>query len=316
MPDNSSHSAAARRMVEALLETPKLAIDKMPVLHQIFERVGTSCSENMRRYCAAPTTFFINQVKPDNAWDVLENYDDAIAATFYVPEWDSTILIGVDRKFVFALIESSYGADGTEAPYESSRPFSNFEARFIKEVLLMAASSLEACFESVSQVTFRFDRLETSVEFTILGPNDMPVVAAQILFQVLDHGGRMFILIPQAALYPIRKKLAREHQPVSQSNDPRWMQRMQRGISQTDVTLQAVLETRTMTLGEIRELKVGQLVPLRAHTQDLIAIQSGGEQLFAAKLGQGNGRFLCVIETVNSAKDSIIDNLMKSLGKS
>jgi flagellar motor switch protein FliM len=180
----------------------------------------------------------------------------------------------------------------------------------------MAASSLEACFESVSQVTFRFDRLETSVEFTILGPNDMPVVAAQILFQVLDHGGRMFILIPQAALYPIRKKLAREHQPVSQSNDPRWMQRMQRGISQTDVTLQAVLETRTMTLGEIRELKVGQLVPLRAHTQDLIAIQSGGEQLFAAKLGQGNGRFLCVIETVNSAKDSIIDNLMKSLGKS
>lgn len=315
MPDNSSHSAAARRMVEALLETPKLAIDKLPVLHTIFERVATSCSESMRRFCAAPTTFFVNQVKPDNAWDVLENYEDAIAATFYVPEWDSTVLIGVDRKFVFSLIEAAYGADGSEAPYESDRPFSNFESRFIKDVLLTAASALESCFEPVVQVSFKFDRLETNVEFTILGPNDLPVVAAQILFQVMDHGGRMFILIPQVALYPLRKKLAREHQPVSHANDPRWAQRMQRGISQTDVTLQAILETRTMTLGEISNLHVGQLLQLRAHTQDLISIQSGGEQLFAAKLGQSNGRFLCVIETVNSAKDLIIDNILKGSGK-
>jgi hypothetical protein len=60
----------------------------------------------------------------------------------------------------------------------------------------------------VTQVSFKLDRLETGVEFTILGPNDMPVVAAQILFQVMDNGGRMFIFVPQAALYPLRKKLA------------------------------------------------------------------------------------------------------------
>jgi flagellar motor switch protein FliM len=315
MPESSSNSAAARRMVEALLETPKLAIDKLPVLHTIFERVATSCSEGMRRFVSAPTTFFVNQVKPDSAWDVLENYEDAIAATFFVPEWDATVLIGVDRKFVFSLLETSFGSDGTDAPYESDRAFSSFEGRFSKEVLLMAASALEVCFESITQVSFKFDRLETSVEFTILGPNDLPVVAAQILFQVMDHGGRMFILIPQAALYPIRKKLAREHQPVAHTADPRWTQRMQRGISQTQVTLQAILETRTMTLGEVRNFRVGQLVELHAHAQDLITVQSGGEQLYAAKLGQSNGRFLCVIEAVSGAKDVIIESLLKAPGK-
>ena len=106
----------------------------------------------------------------------------------------------------------------------------------------------------------------------------------------------MFILIPQAALYPIRKKLAREHQPVTQPNDPRWTQQMQRGISRTDVTLQAVLETRIMTLGDITRFQVGQLLHLRAQTHDLIAIQSGGEQLFHAKLAQANGKFLFIIE--------------------
>jgi flagellar motor switch protein FliM len=315
MADSKPKSAAARRMVEALLETPKLSIDKLPVLHTIFERVATSCTENLRRFCAAPATFFVNQVKGDNAWDVLENYEDAIAATFYVPEWDSPILIGVDRKFVFSLIEASFGADGSEKPYEDNRPFSNFEARFIKHFLIDAATALEGCFENVSPIGFKFDRLETSIEFTILGPNDVPVVVAQVLFQVMDNGGRMFILIPQSALYPIRKKLAREHQPVAQPHDPRWAQRMQRGISTTEVTLQAVLETRTMTLGEIKSLHVGQLVQLRAHARDLISVQSGTELLFRAKLGQSSGRFILIIETVNSTKAVAIDNLVKGLGK-
>jgi flagellar motor switch protein FliM len=315
MPDSSSNSAAARRMVEALLETPKLALDKLPVLHTIFERVATSCTESLRQICAAPTTFFVNQVKPGDAWDILENYEDAIAATFYVPEWDSSLLIGLDRKFIFSLIDAAFGADGLDAPYESDRSFSALEARFAKQVLLLAANALERCFETVTQVTFKLDKLETSIEFTILGPNDMPVVAAQILFQVMDNGGRMFILIPQAALYPIRKKLAREHQSVDLGNDPRWTQQMQRGISRTEVTLQAILETRFMSLGEVMQLKVGQLLQLRAHTHDLIAIQSGNEQIFRAKLGQANGKFLFVIETINNLKGNAIDSLIKGAPK-
>ena len=315
MSDSSPNSAAARRMVEALLETPKLAIDKLPVLHAIFERVATSCTESLRQICSAPATFFVNQVKPGDAWDTLESYEDSIAATFYVPEWDATILIGVDRKFVFSLIEASFGSDGTDLPYESDRPFSSLEGRFAKQILSIAGAALEQCFEVVTQVSFKLDRLETSVEFTILGPNDVPIVAAQILFQVMDNGGRMFILIPQSALYPLRKKLAREHQPVNLANDPRWTQQMQRGISRTEVTLQAILETRIMLLGDISQFRVGQLLPLRAHTQDLIAIQSGSEQLYRAKLGQSNGKFLFVIETVNNMKETAIEYIIKGVMK-
>jgi flagellar motor switch protein FliM len=315
MPDSSSKSAAARRMVEALLETPKLAIDKLPVLHTIFERVATSCTEKLRQICSAPATFFVNQVKPGDAWDILENYEDSIAATFYAPEWDASILIGLDRKFIFSLIAASFGSDGTEVHYESDRPFSTLEGRFAKEILIIAAGALERSFEAVTQVSFKLDRLETSVEFTILGPNDIPVVAAQILFQVMDNGGRMYILIPQAALYPIRKKLAREHQPVNIANDPRWTQQMQRGISRTEVTLQAILETRIMSLGDVTQMKVGQLMQLRAQTQDLIAIQSGDEQIFRAKLGQANGKFLFVIETVNNTKESAIEYIIKGVMK-
>jgi flagellar motor switch protein FliM len=302
MADNTAPSASARRMVETLTETPKLHIDKLPVLHAIFERVATSCSENLRQMCAAPTTFFVNQVKGDNSWDILENYEDAIAALIYVPEWDAMILIGVDRKFVFSLLEVSYGAEGNETPFDSDRPFSTLEGRFAKEFLMMAAQALQSCFETVGSVTFKFDRLETKVEFTIMGPNDVPVVAAQVLFQVMDNGGRMFILIPQSALYPIRKKLEREHQPISLPNDPRWTKRMQRGIAQTEVKLEAILEKRVMMLGDVTQFQVGQLLELRTHSYDLITLESGDEPLFRAKLGQANDKFIVIIESAHNEK--------------
>jgi flagellar motor switch protein FliM len=77
-----------------------------------------------------------------------------------------------------------------------------------------------------------------------------------------------------------------------------------------------VLETRIMTLGDIKNLYVGQLLHLRAQTHDPIAIQSGGEQLFQAKLAQANGKFLFIIESVNSMKDLLIDNILKGPAKS
>src|SRR5688572_33193103 len=98
MPDKDP--AAARRIVQKLLEPPKLSIDRLPVLHTIFERVATICSEHLRQYCAAPTTFFVNQVKTGNSWDILESYEDGVAVVYYIPEWDANVLIWVDRTFV------------------------------------------------------------------------------------------------------------------------------------------------------------------------------------------------------------------------
>ena len=314
MPD-AKDPAASRRMVQKLLEPPKLSIDRLPVLHTIFERVATTCSEALRQYCSAPTTFFVNQVKTGNSWDVLENYEDSVAIVYYIAEWDASMLIGLDRKFVFSLIETTYGADGSEPPYDSDRPFSGFEARFAKEIIGLAAGALESSFESVANLTFKFERLETKVEFTILGPNDIPVVTAQILFQVADLGGRMFVLMPQGALYPLRKKLEREHQPVSLPNDPRWTRQMQKGVARTDVKLQAILEKKMMTLGEVTHLEVGQLIKLNTNSTDLITLESGSEPLFRCRLAQSKGAFIVLIETTISTKDEFIGEILNSPSK-
>ena len=108
-------NVATRPGTEKLLETPKLALDRLPVLTNILERLVATCAERFREYCTIPCSFFVNQLEAGNSWDVLESYEDSIAAIYYARAWDAQVLVGLDRRFIFSLIDAAYGGDGSDA---------------------------------------------------------------------------------------------------------------------------------------------------------------------------------------------------------
>lgn len=293
-----------------LLQRPKLQIDRLPVLQSIFERLAQACTEGFRSICVPPVTFFLNQVETKYSWDVLETYEDSIAAIIHCREWDTPLLIGLDRRFVFSLVEAAVGGDGTESPYESDRPFSTFEMQLANRVLEIAVGSLQSSFSALAPTTFKIEKVESKLEFSALGPRNIPSVVTQLLFQVVDQGGRMFVLIPQSALYGIRGKLGSERSFTSSSTDPGWSRKMQSGVAKTEVTLTAVLEGRSMMLSEIAELRPGQIIALNSTPQSLVSIESGTEQVFWAKLGQSDGHFTVVIEKPATQKEETLEEIL------
>ncbi|MFZ4808337.1 MAG: flagellar motor switch protein FliM [Hyphomicrobiaceae bacterium] len=301
---------AQEQAAHILLQRPKLQIDRMPVLQSIFERLAQACTEGFRQLCVPPVTFFLNQVENKYSWDVLETYEDSIAAIIHCREWDSPLLIGVDRRFVFSLVEAAVGGDGSESPYDSDRPFSVFELNLAQKVLELAANSLQASFSAVVPTTFKIEKVESKLEFSALGPRNIPSVVTQLLFQVIDQGGRMFVLIPQSALYNMRAKLGQERSITSNSPDPGWARKMQSGVAKTEVTLQAVLEGRSMTLSEISNLKPGQVLALNSTPTSLVSLQSGDRQLFWCRLGQSDGHFTVAIDTPVSNKEETLEEII------
>ncbi len=286
-----------------LMEAPKLNLGRMPVLRAILERLAAECGELLGRLSNETMTFFVNQIEPGNSWDILESYEDSVGAIYHAVEWDSRFLIGLDRRFVFSTMEAAYGGDASEAPLDSDRPFSSLELRIAKDVFSTVIPRLEALFSNFTPVTFSFDKMATPLDFTILGPTDVPAVIVQLLFQVQDSGGRMFLLIPQAALYPIRRKLERETSAPPVVNDPHWTRKLKTGLSRTSVSLSAVLDGETMTLGEVASLKAGQILPLRSGPKSLVTLQSGEESLFMCQAGQSNGVFTLMVDAPVSEKD-------------
>jgi flagellar motor switch protein FliM len=297
---------------DKLLEPPKLEVERLHVLKGVLERLVTTLSERFRDYCNVPSSFFVNQMESGNSWDVLESYEDSIAGIYYCRQWDSKIVIGLDRRFIFSLIDAAFGGDGSMPAFESDRPFTSLEARLARSVFSIVIPELEDLLNPITPVNLDLEKLETKLDFQILGQTDVPVISVQILFQILDNGGRMFMIIPQSALYPIRKLLERTRALDGTSVDPEWQKKLQDGLASSNMLLKGVLEGPEMTLDEIAALEPGQILRLDADTKSLIGLECQDERIFWCRLAQSKSQFALVIEQPIDRQKELVADLIGS----
>jgi flagellar motor switch protein FliM len=230
----------------------------------------------------------------------------AIVGLFQVIGWDSRVLVGFDRDFVFSVVEMLLGGDGTEPPLEDERNFSSIEVQMSQFVMEQIGQSLQAAFAQVSPARFRFERAETRMDFAGAGRRTQPAFVARFILQALNRGGEMFVIIPQAALAPLRQALARFPTRETAPADPTWTRKINDEVRRTEVSIRAIAETRALTLGDIANFRVGQIVRLEATTQSRIKVESSEQPLFWAFVGQNDGRYtLCIDEAVDREREFV-----------
>jgi len=296
---------------DKLLDAAGITIDRLPMLHIIFDRLATISADALRHMSASPSYFSLSNIEHGRIGEVLEGYEsNAVAGVFYAPEWDSRILIGLDRDFVFTMIEVLFGADGTEPPLDEERQFSNVELRVAQALLELIGKAFHSSFSMMPDAPLKFERLETRMDFAIIGRRNSMAVIAKLLVQALGRGGEMFVVIPQSALHLLRQSLVNAMTGEASVQDPRWSKQIQSEIQRTEVALRAVLEERQLTLGEIANLKVGQILELKATARSLVKIECKDQPLFWCHLGQSEGMYtLRVHETIDPHQDFIDDIL-------
>jgi flagellar motor switch protein FliM len=94
--------------------------------------------------------------------------------------------------------------------------------------------------------------------------------------------------------------------------DPRWLKQISEEVQRTSVTISAVLESRTFTLGDIAGLAVGSTLILPATPQSRVKVESSEQPLFWAYLGQDQGfHTLCIDEPIDRDREFINDVLSR-----
>jgi flagellar motor switch protein FliM len=205
-----------------------------------------------------------------------------------------TALIVFDPNLVFLLVDNLFGGDGRFHTRVEGRDFTQTEQRIIQRVLDIVFETYAKSWEPVYPVEFEYVRSEMNTQFAnIATPNEV-VVATTF---TIEHGpvsGEMHFCTPYSMIEPIRDILTSSLQGETLEMDKRWVRLMTQQIQTAEVELVADLGTARATLGEVLNMKAGDVIPLQV--PETISAKVDGVPVMECTYGKFNGQYALRVE--------------------
>lgn len=311
MSDQRRQATALKDGPERLLDAGGISVERMPLLNVIFDRMLTQCSESLRGLCSSPAIFSVVSSQTERMGEILSAFEGrVIVAIFQAAAWESRIILGCDHNFLFSMAEALFGGDGGEQAVVEDRSPSNIEMRIAQAVFDRVAKAMQASFAAVVETTIKFETLETRMDFAVIVPRGTFAILTTVNLQILDRTGEMYIVLPQPALNAIRQNLANDSNKDTVARDPRWVRQMQNEITRSEVTVSAMIEEHQFTLGDIANLKVGQVMHLQATPKSRVKLECNSQALFWCQLGQAEGHYTLRVDEIVDKDQEFMDDLL------
>lgn len=204
-----------------------------------------------------------------------------------------TALIILDAKLVFKLVDNFFGGDGRHAKIEG-REFTPTELRVVEMVLNQAFIDLKEAWKQILEINFEYVNSEVNPSLAnIVSPNEAVVISS---FHIeLDGGGGEFhITVPYSMFEPLREVLDSGLQTDSDDQDDRWLNALREDVLDAKVDIECDVVTREVTLRDIVELRVGDVIPV--DFPDFHVLTANGVPMFTTQLGQSHGNLALKIK--------------------
>jgi flagellar motor switch protein FliM len=213
-----------------------------------------------------------------------------------------TALMVFDPNLVFLMVDNLFGGDGRFHTRVEGRDFTQTEQRIIARMLEIVFENYAKSWEPVYPVQFEFVRSEMNTQFAnIATPNEV-VVATTFTIELGPVSGEMHFCTPYSTIEPIRDRLTSSLQGETLEVDKRWIRLMTQQIQTAEVEIVADFGVARVTLGDILNMKVGDIVPLVV--PETIAAKVDEVPVMECSYGKLNGQYALRVEKLLTQTDS------------
>lgn len=210
-----------------------------------------------------------------------------------------TSLMVFDPGLVFLIVDNMFGGDGRFHTRVEGRDFTLTEQRIIKRVLDIVFETYAKSWEPVYPIEFEYVRSEMNTKFAnIATPNEV-VVATTFTIEIGSASGEVHFCVPYATIEPIRDLLTSPLQGEFLGIDKRWVRLMTQQIQTAEVELVANLGTTRMSLHDVLNMKVGDVIPLAISEE--VEAKVDGVPVMSCKYGVFNGQYALRVEKLLKA---------------
>lgn len=208
-----------------------------------------------------------------------------------------------DPDFVFLVVDNMFGSDGRYHVRVEGRDFTPTEQRIIQRLLDVVFEEYQKAWEPVFPTEFNYVRSEMNTQFANIATPTEVVVAVTFKIELGASGGDFHVCFPYSMIEPIRDLLYSSMQADRMEVDNRWLNLLSRQIQTADVEMVCDFAKANLTLGEILELKVGDIIPF--DMQEELTLDVSGVPMFKCKAGAHKGNYAVKINKQLSSFEKI-----------
>lgn len=267
----------------------------------------TRIHENFARYL---TTYFSAQLRTFVQISVVQveqlPYDEFIRSIpkmtilniFEAEPLEGRMVLEVNPNVAFAMLDRLLGGAGY-APNKITN-LTEIETTVMERIFSRAFDSLQEAWKTIIDISPCLEALETNPQFMqIVSPNET-IALISLSTKIGDTTGMINLCIPHVVIEPIMSKLSVHHWFVSQkkARDEQDVHALEQNIHRAKLPVVAELGTSEITVQELLNLNVDDVITLNKPAENALHIKVGDRLKFLGTPGQMKGKIAVQISEV------------------
>ena len=280
---------------------------RMPTLEIINDRFARNLRVALFNYMSRSPDISVGPVKVHKYGDFLRNIvlPTNINLLSMKPLRGSAMLI-CEPQLIFTIIDSLFGGNGRFHTRIEGREFSTTEMRIIRHIVSMVCEEYRRGWQGVYPLDLEYQRSEMQPQFASIATPSEIIVSTSFTIDIGSNGGQIYLLMPYAALEPIRDTLFSAIQGDAHGTDRRWVDLLTQQIKTAEVTLTADLAGASATVSDLMTLKPGDFIEL--DLKQTLSAKVDNVPVFECRYGTSNGRYAIRIQSFLTMPDDTIED--------
>lgn len=262
-------------------------------------------SDNFARFLTSTLSAYLRSVIQVNLVSVSEeSYEEflkslpnpTVLAVFSLLPLEGTAVIEMNPNIMFTMFERLMGSKNiTPQTTAAGRELTDIEQSIAENLFTRILNSLKDAWANICNFNPRIVTLETNPGFAqIISPNDR-VASIVIEIKIAEIGGIMNLCLPHIVLEPILPKLSTQllFTGVKKTASPESQEILKKRLEKAIIPLVVELGNTTVTLSEVLQLKIGDVIRLDTDVNSKLKVKIGDKVKFFAQPGRIGDR-ICI----------------------
>lgn len=300
---------AVTRGIQALVNNSTVSVGRLPMLEVALDRFVRLFQASLADLCGLRSVLSLQAIRAVRFGDYLHGPDRKrrIFGVFRCIDWDHYGMLTADPATVGQIADLMLGDPDPPRldPVGASTELERAAFAIFCETLL---AGLETAMEPIAPGRFELEELLDVPQFVTI---DRPANTAIVIDFRLGQGtGGFDLVLPCAALEPVRARLSRPFEGDKFGDDPYWAKAMRDHLLKADARLRVFADGMTSKLADVAAWKRGSLIPLRG----LIRAESGGVTVAVGRIGGRRDLRTLEVDRVSFAGEG--ESMAENLGGS